>query len=132
MIKNSMSLKSKIKNIAIKEKVFPQAVLQTYMFERLLERISISKYKNNFILKGGILIASIIGIDSRTTMDMDTTIKGFTLNTENIKNIIEEIIEIKLEDSVLFRITNIESIREEDDYGGVRVHMQALTYGLIT
>ena len=70
MIKNAMSLKAKINNIAKKEKTLPQAVMQTYMLERLLERISISEYKDNFILKGGMLISSIIGIDNRSTMDI--------------------------------------------------------------
>ena len=79
-----MSFKAIINNIAKENKISAQSVLQTYMLERLLERISLSQYKDNFILKGGMLISAIIGIDSRTTMDMDTTIKGFELNEENI------------------------------------------------
>lgn len=125
MIKNAMSLKAKINNIAKKEKVLPQAVMQTYMLERLLERISISEYKDNFILKGGMLISSIIGIDNRSTMDMDTTIKGFKLDTENLENILQEIIKIDANDNIKFKIICIENIREDDDYGGLRVHLQA-------
>lgn len=125
MIKNAMSLKAKINNIAKKEKVLPQAVMQTYMLERLLERISISEYKDNFILKGGMLISSIIGIDNRSTMDMDTTIKGFKLDKENLENILQEIIKIDANDNIKFKIINIENIREDDDYGGLRVHLQA-------
>ena len=125
MIKNAMSLKAKINNIAKKEKVLPQAVMQTYMLERLLERISISGYKDNFILKGGMLISSIIGIDNRSTMDMDTTIKGFKLDKENLKNILQEIIKIDIGDNIKFKIISIENIREDDDYGGLRVHLQA-------
>ena len=125
MIKNVMSLKAKINNIAKKEKVLPQAVMQTYMLERLLERISISEYKDNFILKGGMLISSIIGIDNRSTMDMDTTIKGFKLDKENLKNILQEIIKIDASDNIKFKIISIENIREDDDYGGLRVHLQA-------
>ena len=125
MIKNVMSLKAKINNIAKKEKVLPQAVMQTYMLERLLERISISEYKDNFILKGGMLISSIIGIDNRSTMDMDTTIKGFKLDTENLENILQEIIKIDANDNIKFKIISIENIREDDDYGGLRVHLQA-------
>lgn len=125
MIKNAMSLKAKINNIAKKEKVLPQAVMQTYMLERLLERISISEYKDNFILKGGMLISSIIGIDNRSTMDMDTTIKGFKLDTENLENILQEIIKIDANDNIKFKIISIENIREDDDYGGLRVHLQA-------
>ena len=126
MIKNSMSLKAKINNIAKEEKVSPQAVMQTYMLERLLERISISEYKDNFILKGGMLISSIVGIDSRSTMDMDTTIKGFKLDIENLTSILQKIIEIDINDNIKFKIINIENIREEDDYGGLRIHLQAI------
>ena len=125
MIKNSMSLKAKINNIAKEEKVAPQAIMQTYMLERLLERISVSKYKNNFILKGGMLISSIIGIDNRSTMDMDTTIKGFKLDKENLTNILQEIIKIDIGDNIKFEIIDIENIREDDDYGGLRIHLQA-------
>ena len=125
MIKNSMSLKAKINNLAKEEKVSPQAVMQTYMLERLLERISISKYKDNFILKGGMLISSIIGIDSRSTMDMDTTIKGFKLNVENLKSILQDIIKIDIKDNIKFKIISIENIREDDDYGGLRIRLQS-------
>lgn len=125
MIKNAMSLKAKINNIAKKDKVLPQAVMQIYMLERLLERISISEYKNNFILKGGMLISSIIGIDNRSTMDMDTTIKGFNLDKDNLENILQEIIKIDIDDNIKFKIINIDNIREDDDYGGLRVHLQA-------
>ena len=83
-----MSFKAIINNMAKENNVAAQSVLQTYMLERLLERISISKYKDNFILKGGMLISAMLGIDSRTTMDMDTTIKGFPLTKDNITNIV--------------------------------------------
>ena len=83
MKRNAMSLKAIVNNIAKENNVAAQLVLQTYMLERLLERISISKYKDNFILKGGMLISAMLGIDSRTTMDMDTTIKGNACNNEN-------------------------------------------------
>lgn len=125
MKNNKMSFKAIIKNIAKENKVAAQAVLQTYMLERLLERISMSKYKDNFILKGGMLISAMLGIDSRTTMDMDTTIKGFTLNKENIENIFNEICKMDLEDNVIFKINKIELIREDDDYGGYRVTFEA-------
>lgn len=88
MKNNVMSFKAIINNIAKENKISAQSVLQTYMLERLLERISLSQYKDNFILKGGMLISAILGIDSRTTMDMDTTIKGFELNEENITKIL--------------------------------------------
>lgn len=125
MKRNPMSLKAIINNIAKENKVSAQSVLQTYMLERFLERISISKYKDNFILKGGMLISAMLGIDSRTTMDMDTTIKGFKLTEENITKIINEICNISLDDDVTFDIQKIELIREDDDYGGFRVTFKA-------
>lgn len=125
MPKNTMSFKAIINNIAKENKIAAQAVLQTYMLERLLERISLSQYKNNFILKGGMLISAMLGIDSRTTMDMDTTIKGFPLTEENINKIMQEICELKIEDNVSFKINNTELIREEDDYGGYRITFEA-------
>ena len=125
MKRNAMSLKAIINNIAKENKVSAQSVLQTYMLERLLERISISEYKDNFILKGGMLISAMLGIDSRTTMDMDTTIKGFKLTEENITNIINEICNIKIDDGVTFEVQKIELIREDDDYGGYRITFKA-------
>ena len=120
-----MKFKAIINKFAKENKIAAQAVLQTYMLERFLERISLSNYKNNFILKGGMLISSIIGIDSRTTMDMDTTIKGFKLNKENILNIMSEICDIKIDDNVSFKVTKIEEIRDDDEYGGFRVSFES-------
>ena len=125
MKRNAMSLKAIINNIAKENKISAQSVLQTYMLERFLERISISKYKDNFILKGGMLISAMLGIDSRTTMDMDTTIKGFKLTEENISNIINEICNIKIDDEVTFEVQKIELIREDNDYGGYRITFKA-------
>jgi len=125
LIRNTMSFKAIINNIAKENKVSAQSILQTYMLERLLERISVSKYKDNFILKGGMLISAMLGIDSRTTMDMDTTIKGFSLTEENIKNVMNEICNIDLNDDVTLKIKKIELIREDDDYGGYRITFEA-------
>ena len=125
MKNNVMSFKAIINNIAKENKISAQSVLQTYMLERLLERISLSQYKDNFILKGGMLISAILGIDSRTTMDMDTTIKGFELKEENITKILSEICNIKLDDDVILEIQKVEPIREDDDYGGYRVTFKA-------
>ena len=125
MIKNTMSFKAILNNIAKENNIAAQSVLQTYMLERLLERISISKYKDNFILKGGMLISAMLGIDSRTTMDMDTTIKGFQLTEDNIKTIYNEICEVEIKDKINFKLKNISLIREDDDYGGYRVTFEA-------
>ena len=121
MKRNTMSFKAIINNMAKENNVAAQSVLQTYMLERLLERISISKYKDNFILKGGMLISAMLGIDSRTTMDMDTTIKGLPLTKDNITNIMDEICNIEIDDNVTLKINKVELIREDDDYGGYRI-----------
>lgn len=125
MKRNTMSFKAIINNMAKENNVTAQSVLQTYMLERLLERISISKYKDNFILKGGMLISAMLGIDSRTTMDMDTTIKGFPLTKDNITNIMDEICNIEIDDNVTLKINKVELIREDDDYGGYRITFEA-------
>ncbi|MBP3801262.1 MAG: nucleotidyl transferase AbiEii/AbiGii toxin family protein [Clostridia bacterium] len=122
---NVMSFKAKINNISKEKKVAPQAVLQTYMLERLLERIAVSKYKDNFILKGGMLISAILGMSSRSTMDMDTTVKGFELTEENATRILNEICEIDLKDDITFSMRKIELIREDDDYNGFRASFEA-------
>ena len=105
---NVMSFKAKINNLSKEKKVAPQAVLQVYMLERLLERIAISQYKDNFILKGGMLISAILGMSSRSTMDMDTTVKGFELTEENATKILNEICAIELDDDITFKMNKIE------------------------
>ena len=123
--KNPMQLKAYIKNMAIDKKISAQLVMQNYMMERLLERVTLSEYKQNFILKGGFLIAAIVGLDTRTTLDIDTTVKGFDLTHESIKSIFEEICEIKVDDDVTFVVNRTTDIRETDDYPGIRVSLTA-------
>ena len=122
---NPMQLKAFIKKKAEENRISAQLVMQNYMMERILERISLSKYKQNFILKGGFLIAAIVGLDTRTTMDMDATVKGFPLTQESISNIFNEICTIPLEDDVTFTVQRIVEIREGDIYPGLRVHLTA-------
>jgi len=95
------------------------------MMERLLERISVSKYKDNLILKGGFLIAAIIGINMRSTMDMDTTIKGIPVNRESVERILNEILGIELDDNVTFRAKSIRSIHDVSEYDDYRVSVEA-------
>ena len=95
------------------------------MLERLLERISLSPYRNNFILKGGFLISAIVGLGTRSTMDLDTTLKGFPLNHESIEVVFKSICSIKVQDNVCFEMLNIHDIRKEDDYPGIRVSLYA-------
>ena len=122
---NIESIKGKIRSMAEKKNLKSQEVLQIYFFERFLERLSKSKYKNNFVIKGGFLISSLIGIENRTTMDMDTTIKGIPLKEEKIKEILEEIINIDVDDGIKFEIKDISYIREEDEYENFRISLIA-------
>lgn len=122
---NIESIKGKIRSLAKKKNLKSQEVLQIYFFEIFLERLSKSKYKNNFVIKGGFLISSLIGIENRTTMDMDTTIKGIALKEEKIKEIVEEIININVDDGIKFEIKDISYIREEDEYENFRVSLIA-------
>lgn len=123
--KNSMQLKAFIKKKAAEKHISAQLVMQNYMLERLLERISLSQYKKNFILKGGFLISAIVGLDTRATMDLDTTIRGFTLTHEAIYHIFSEICAIKIDDDVQFELLGVSDIREGDDYPGLRVALKA-------
>lgn len=123
--KNPMQLKAFIKKKAAEKNISAQLVMQNYMLERLLERISLSAYKRNFILKGGFLISAIVGLDTRATMDLDATIKGFTLTHESIQEIFEEICSVEVPDDVLFELREISDIREGDDYPGIRVSLNA-------
>ena len=115
---NVMQFKARIKNLAIKHHIPAQAVLQNFLLERLLERISISKYQDRIVLKGGMLIASMVGISSRTTMDMDATLRNFPLTEETILAAFLEICAIPLADEVLFTLDHVAPIREDDEYGG--------------
>lgn len=125
MIKNAKSLMDKSRNLAASCNITANEVLQNYMFERILERLSVSKYKNNFILKGGLLLSSIMGIDIRTTMDMDTCIKGINLTDKQLYKVLKEILNIDVGDNVSLEIKNSEPIREEDNYGGLRYNIIA-------
>jgi len=120
-----MQLKSLIKNIAKEKHISAQLVMQNFMLERLLERISVSRYQQNFILKGGFLIAAMVGLDTRATMDMDATIKGLPVNELTIWEMFDEICKIELNDDVIFNFRSIGEIREGDEYTGYRVSLSA-------
>ena len=122
---NPMQLKAFIKKKAAEKNISAQLVMQNYMMKRLLERISLSSYKHNFILKGGFLISAIVGLDTRATMDLDTTIKGFALTHEKIYSVFEEICAVEVGDDVQFEIAGISDIREGDEYPGIRVALKA-------
>ena len=130
--KNPMQLKAIIKNKAKEKNISAQLVMQNYMLERLLERISISKYKNNFILKGGFLISAIVGLDTRTTMDLDTTLRNLPLTEAQITQAVQAICSIDLKDDVCFEIKSIAPIRKDDVYGGYCVRMNAIYDTIVT
>lgn len=124
-MKNAMQLKAIIKNIAKEKHISAQLVLQNYMLERFLERVSLSRFRDNYIIKGGFLIASMVGLDSRATMDMDATIKGYPVDKYTIRRMIEDIIAVSVDDGISFRLNNIGEIREGDEYTGYRVALSA-------
>lgn len=124
-MKNAMQLKAIIKNISKEKEISAQLVMQNFMLERLLERISISKYHHNFVLKGGFLIAAMVGLDTRATMDMDATIKDWPVNEESIKKMFLDICNTDLHDNITFEFKKICEIREGDKYTGYRVSLSA-------
>ena len=132
MIKNRDSLKAKASNLSKKTNIPNKYLIQNFMFEALLKRISKSKYKNKFIIKGGLLLSSIFGVNLRSTMDLDTTIKGLPLDRETITKVINEIISIDVDDNVKLDIENIKDIREEELYSGFEVNLKAEFDGLKT
>ena len=128
----AMSLKAKIRNIAKQKNIPALVILQNYMFERLLVRLSASEYKEKFVLKGGMLVAAIVGLDNRATMDMDTTLKNLPLTPEAIHSALETVCGITYDDGVSFEIGTISPIREDDIYGGYRVMLNARFDTMIT
>ena len=132
MIKNRDSLKAKAANLSNKTNIPNKYIIQNFMFEALLKRISISSYKDKFIIKGGLLISSIFGVNLRSTMDLDTTIKGLPLDRYTITRVINEIICIDLNDNIKLEIENIKEIREEELYSGFNVNIKAEFDGLKT
>ncbi|MDR0587610.1 MAG: nucleotidyl transferase AbiEii/AbiGii toxin family protein [Burkholderiales bacterium] len=124
----STRLKALLRNRSDKANTKAEILLRTYLFERFLERVSVSNYKQHFILKGGMLISAMVGINARTTMDMDATLLGKTLTSQEIQTIMSTIIRAPINDNIAFVIHGIEEIREEADYPGYRVSVAA-SYG---
>ena len=120
---NSIDIKEKAKIIEKNHNLNHYEILQRYMFERILERISVSEYRDNFILKGGLLLSAMFGIDNRTTKDMDTTITGIDVSKEKMVSVLNQILSINLNDGVKFDVVDITDIREEDVYGGNKYHI---------
>lgn len=132
MIKNKDSLKVKVSNLALSTNIPNKYLIQSFMFEALLKRISVSKYKDKFIIKGGLLLSFIFGVNLRSTMDLDTTIKGLPLDRTTITKVVNEIISIDLKDNIKLEIENIKDIREEELYSGFNINLKAEFDGLRT
>ena len=130
MIKTSRQLKDKIKNLTHGDSLKSQTLLRTYMMERFLERLAVSQYNSHFVLKGGMLVSSMVGIHQRATMDIDATVVALPLTLEDATRTIQEIVNIDLQDGVVFSITNAESIMEEHDYPGLRFTLIGTLDGL--
>ena len=124
MIHTSKQLKDKVRNVSKGDNDIAKVLIRTFMMERFLERVSLSKYRNNFILKGGMLVASMVGVDMRATMDIDTTVKALPLNEIDAEKIVSEICEIEVDDGVQFRIISVTSIMEDFEYPGIRMMLE--------
>ena len=118
---NSMQIKDKLKNIATKRNLDFNTLLRLYMYDRFIERLAVSRYRDNFVLKGGFYLSTLFGLESRSTNDIDIAIKDANFTKENIERIISVIISIDINDGALISLIEISNIREEDQYGGFRV-----------
>ena len=115
-MKTSEQIKGAIRNISKKTGVNPNSLLQMCLFEGILEKLFKSKYSENFILKGGLLISSLIGVDMRSTMDMDITLRGIPLNEISIRKILNEILAIEIDADIEYKLIKLSPIRQEDVY----------------
>ncbi len=125
-MKSPEQLKGYLRNLSVEKNISAQELLQVFMFERLIERISLSKYKKNLVLKGGLLVASLSGISERSTMDMDTTIVNYPMTEEAIRKMVLDIITIKIDDLIFFNFKSIIPIRKKDQYQNFSVSIEAV------
>ncbi len=125
-------VKGRIKNVAKKNNADARTLMRIYMMERFLERIAESEYRDDFIIKGGILVTAMVGVAHRSTMDIDTSIKNLNLSVDDILKVINEIKDIDLGDGVIFDVKDISNIMDEMEYPGVRISMNAVLGKLIT
>ena len=132
MIKTARQLKDLIRNLSREKSTDAQILMRNYMMERFLERISLSEYRDKFILKGGMLVAAMVGLDARSTMDLDATIKGANVNVEDIENLISSIVTVPIDDGVKFQLKSISEIMGEAEYPGIRVSMSTTFDGVVT
>ena len=131
MIHSSKQLKDLIRNLSKEVGIEAHVLIRKYMMERFLERVSSSKYNGSFILKGGMLVATFVGVEARATMDIDTTIKGIPVTIVDMERTITEISNIDLGDNVKFRIKKVLEIMDEAEYSGIRFSMDAVLDGAV-
>ena len=125
MIKTATQLKAKIRNLSGGDNEKAKVLIRNFVMERFLERMALSQYRNNFVLKGGMLVAAVVGLETRATMDIDTTVKSLALTIENAQKVIEDIIAIDVPDGISFSITKVSDIMEGHDYPGIRFMLEA-------
>ena len=125
-------VKGRIKNVAKQNNADARTLMRIYMMERFLERVSVSTYRDNFIIKGGMLVTALVGVSLRSTMDIDTSVRNQNLSEEDAKRIITEIKDINLGDGVTFEIKDVSNIMDEMEYPGIRFAMNALMGKLVT
>lgn len=125
MIKTATQLKAKIRNLSGGDNDRARVLIRNFVMERFLERVALSQYRNNFILKGGMLVAAVVGLETRATMDIDTTVKSLPLTMENARKVVEDIIQIDVSDGMSFAITKASDIMEGHDYPGIRFMLEA-------
>ena len=118
---SAQAVKDKLRNISNEKNINFNAVLKFYMYDRFIERLSKSKYRDNFVLKGGFYLSSLFGIENRSTIDIDAAIRKAKFTEDNLLKMITEIINVDVDDNVVFKINETSSIRDEDEYGGLRV-----------
>lgn len=125
MIRTSTQLKAKVRNLSGGDNNKAKMLIRNFIMERFLERIALSEYRNNFILKGGMLVAAVVGLETRATMDIDSTVRALPLSEEKAREIVEEIIGVEIDDGVSFLITKVSDIMEGHDYPGIRFMLEA-------
>ena len=132
MIHTARQLKDLVRNLAMSTGIEAHVLIRRYMMERLMDLIALSPYKDSFILKGGMLVSALVGVDNRATMDIDATVKGLPVTASDMERILTEIVTIPIDDGVQFRIRGSSDIMEEMEYSGVRISMEALLENSIT
>lgn len=132
MIHTSRQLKDLVRNLSKETGIEAHVLIRKYIMERFLERTSLSEYRNQFVLKGGLLVSAFVGTEVRATMDIDTTVRGLPVTREDMTQIITEICDVKLDDNITFRIKDVSEIMDEAEYSGLRFAMEAYLDGSVT